>query len=74
MDIQQTGHQTALINALNRIQAIIEFDLNGIILHANELFLSAMGYSLDELLGQHHRIFVILSMQARLNILSSGLN
>jgi PAS domain S-box-containing protein len=51
------NYQTALIAALNRIQAIIEFDLSGHVLHANALFLDAMGYQLDELVGKHHRIF-----------------
>ena len=45
------------VNALSRSQAVIEFDLKGNILSANENFLSAMGYQLDEIVGQHHRIF-----------------
>lgn len=52
------GETKALIDALHRSQAIIEFDLSGNILHANELFLSAMGYSLDEVRGKHHSMFV----------------
>jgi methyl-accepting chemotaxis protein len=44
-------------NAVNRAQAIVEFDLTGRILHANEHFLGAMGYSLDEIRGRHHRLF-----------------
>ncbi len=43
--------------AIDRAQAVIEFDLHGNILTANENFLSAMGYSLDEVRGKHHRIF-----------------
>lgn len=50
--------QQAVLNVLNRSMAVIEFDLNGNILHANENFLKAMGYTLDEVIGQHHRIFV----------------
>jgi len=46
------------ITAINRSQAVIEFDLDGKILHANQNFLSVMGYTLDEIIGQHHRIFV----------------
>ncbi|MFS2316344.1 methyl-accepting chemotaxis protein [Maricaulis sp. D1M11] len=46
------------IEALGRAQAVIEFDLEGRILDANENFLSAMGYSLDEIQGEHHAIFV----------------
>ncbi|MDQ7913655.1 PAS domain S-box protein [Pseudomonas sp. 102515] len=43
--------------AIDRAQAVIEFDLHGNILTANENFLSALGYSLDEVRGKHHRIF-----------------
>ncbi|GAB5520793.1 MAG: PAS domain S-box protein [Rhodothermales bacterium] len=49
--------QAALVAALNRSQAVIEFDLDGIILTANDNFLSAMGYTLDEIQGHHHRLF-----------------
>ena len=48
----------AVLAAMNRSQAIIEFDLTGRILHANENFLQAVGYQLGEIVGQHHRIFV----------------
>ncbi len=44
--------------AINRSQAVIEFDLNGVILSANDNFLGAMGYSLEEVRGKHHRLFV----------------
>ena len=43
--------------AIDRAQAVIEFDLHGNILTANENFLSVLGYSLDEVRGKHHRIF-----------------
>ncbi len=46
------------IDAINRSQAVIEFELDGTIITANDNFLSAVGYSLDEIAGQHHRIFV----------------
>ena len=46
-----------LVEALNRSTALIEFDTNGHVLHANALFLNAMGYSMDEIKGKHHRIF-----------------
>src|SRR5690348_12922881 len=48
----------ATIEALGRSQAIIEFDLDGTIRHANAKFLEAMGYTLDEIRGKHHSIFV----------------
>lgn len=47
---------SAVSAALNRVQAVIEFDLQGIILHANDNFLATVGYTLDELRGKHHRI------------------
>ncbi len=53
----RTSEYLAKINAISRVQAVIEFDLNGIVLDANESFLAAVGYSLDEVKGQHHRMF-----------------
>ncbi|MGH1489888.1 MAG: methyl-accepting chemotaxis protein [Acidimicrobiales bacterium] len=46
------------MKSLGRSQAIIEFTPDGIILDANQNFLSVLGYSLDEIKGQHHRMFV----------------
>ncbi|WP_343559488.1 methyl-accepting chemotaxis protein [Kiloniella sp. b19] len=46
------------LEALNRSQAVIEFELDGTIIHANEAFLGAMNYRLDEIVGKHHSIFV----------------
>ena len=45
------------INAIGKSQAVIEFDLKGNIINANENFLRTVGYSMDEIHGQHHRIF-----------------
>ncbi len=59
-----TAHKTAIANmegqlaALDKVQAVIEFDLTGKILHANANFLAVTGYTLGEIVGQHHRIFV----------------
>lgn len=47
----------AINTALNRVQAVIEFQLDGTILHANENFLNAVGYTLDEIQGRHHSMF-----------------
>jgi methyl-accepting chemotaxis protein len=47
-----------MINAINRVQAVIEFDLDGKILHANENFLRTLGYALEEVKGNHHSMFV----------------
>ena len=44
--------------AISKSQAVIEFDLDGVILDANSNFLSALGYTLDEVKGKHHSIFV----------------
>lgn len=46
-----------LISALNKVQAIIEFNLDGTIVSANENFLKTLGYSLEEIQGKHHRMF-----------------
>lgn len=47
----------AKVDAVNRSQAAIEFDLDGNVLSANENFLRTMGYSLREIVGQHHSMF-----------------
>lgn len=49
--------QNSIIDALHRSQAIIEFTPQGNILTANENFLNATGYSLNQVVGKHHRIF-----------------
>ncbi len=46
------------VAAIERSQPMIEFDLEGIVLGANDNFLKASGYSLAEIRGQHHRMFV----------------
>ena len=46
------------VEAINRSQAVIAFGLDGTILSANDKFLGAMGYSLDEIRGRHHSMFV----------------
>ncbi len=48
----------ARFEAINRSQGMIEFDLDGTILFANENFLKPMGYTLAEVQGKHHSIFV----------------
>ncbi|MCL7461361.1 methyl-accepting chemotaxis protein [Pseudomonas sp. NW5] len=49
--------QSGLLAALDRVQAIITFDLNGRVLHANQNFLDTFGYRPEEVIGQHHRMF-----------------
>src|SRR3990167_2086877 len=53
----EAARTAALLNALEHVQAVIEFDLEGRVLRANRLFLDLMGYSADEVVGQHHRMF-----------------
>ncbi|SMQ86239.1 methyl-accepting chemotaxis sensory transducer with Pas/Pac sensor [Devosia lucknowensis] len=45
------------VDAITRSQAVIEFELDGTIITANENFLSAMGYELDDVKGRHHSMF-----------------
>ena len=44
---------------MSKSQAVIEFKLDGTIVTANENFLGAVGYTLAEIQGQHHRMFVV---------------
>jgi methyl-accepting chemotaxis protein len=46
------------LTAIGLAQAVIEFTLDGIIVEANQNFLSTLGYTLDEIKGKHHRLFV----------------
>jgi len=55
---QRSADAVGQIAAINRSQAVIEFDMDGTIRHANDLFLSVLGYRLDEVKGRHHRMFV----------------
>lgn len=54
----QSKEDHAKLEALNRSQAVIEFSLDGRIQAANANFLSTVGYTLDEIVGRHHRMFV----------------
>ncbi|SBW81049.1 Biofilm dispersion protein BdlA [Pseudomonas veronii 1YdBTEX2] len=55
--VEQEAATRSKLAALDRAMAVIEFDLNGQVLDANENFLAVMGYSLTELKGKHHRMF-----------------
>jgi len=48
----------SMVEAVHRAQAVIEFDLTGRVLAANDNFLTLTGYRLDEVQGQNHRMFV----------------
>ncbi|WP_019594170.1 PAS domain S-box protein [Thioalkalivibrio sp. ALM2T] len=54
---EQLRDQAAVFTALDRSMAVIEFTPEGEILKANDNFLQAVGYNLDDIHGQHHRIF-----------------
>ena len=56
--ILQRANLESQIQAIHRAQAVIEFALDGTILDANQNFLALMGYSLAEVTGKHHKIFV----------------
>lgn len=46
------------VAAIGRVQAVIEFGLDGVIMNANDNFLQAMGYRIEEVRGRHHSMFV----------------
>jgi methyl-accepting chemotaxis protein len=45
------------IEAISRAMAVIEFNLDGTVLSANDNFLKTLGYTQDEIIGKHHRMF-----------------
>lgn len=55
--IEASREHENLIEALQRSTAVIEFNLQGEVLTANDRFLGAMGYSLAQIKGKHHRMF-----------------
>ena len=55
---KSNGDAQAQLVALNRSQAVIEFNMDGSIVTANQNFLNALGYRLDEIQGKHHSMFV----------------
>jgi methyl-accepting chemotaxis protein len=57
-DTSNQKENEAKVFAIDKVQAIIEFNMDGTIITANHNFLSVMGYTLDEVKGKHHSIFV----------------
>jgi methyl-accepting chemotaxis protein len=55
---QKNAAFEAKLAAISRVQGVIEFTPTGEIINANENFLAVVGYRLDEVKGQHHRMFV----------------
>ncbi|MGY4493800.1 methyl-accepting chemotaxis protein [Pseudomonas sp. TE3610] len=51
------AQQDSLLAAIERSMAVVEFDLEGVVLRANDNFLKTLGYRADQVLGQHHRLF-----------------
>lgn len=61
---RKNAYFSGQIKAINQSQAVIEFDPTGKILDANDNFLNAMGYTLGEIKGKHHSMFVDPSVRA----------
>ncbi len=59
-DLENAGQ----VSAIERAQAVVEFNLDGTIITANKNFLNAMGYTLGEMQGKHDRVFVESSERA----------
>jgi len=55
---QRAAENDAKLAAIGRVQAVIEFTPQGLVLDAHDNFLQALGYTLSEIKGQHHRMFV----------------
>ncbi|MNO71626.1 Biofilm dispersion protein BdlA [compost metagenome] len=55
--IETSREHESLIKALMRSTAVIEFNLDGLVLTANDRFLRTVGYSLEQIRGKHHRLF-----------------
>ena len=56
--LEQFADYAGQVEAVGRSLVVIEFELDGTIIHANQIFLDTMGYRLEEVIGQHHRMFV----------------
>lgn len=58
ISVNELANLRGQLNAIFKSQAVIEFNLDGTILTANDNFLNVLGYRLDEVQGKHHSIFV----------------
>jgi methyl-accepting chemotaxis protein len=58
IDKRQFADYAGQVAAISKSQAVIEFDMDGTIVTANDNFLNAMGYRLNEIKGRHHSMFV----------------
>lgn len=57
-DVTEMRVNSGMMTALDKSQAIVEFTMDGKIVHANENFLRIMGYPIEEIRGRHHDMFV----------------
>jgi methyl-accepting chemotaxis protein len=62
--VRAESEATALLNAINRSMAVISFTPDGTILDANANFLKTVGYTKEEIVGRHHRIFCAAELTA----------
>ena len=58
VDREQLADYQGQIAAINKAQAVIQFAMDGTVLDANDNFLNALGYRLEEIKGHHHSMFV----------------
>jgi len=56
-DNLDSSKYNALVNAIDKSQGTIEFNMDGTVVTSNDNFLNVLGYSLEEVKGKHHRIF-----------------
>ena len=55
--VQAQNEATSKLNALDRAMAVIEFNLDGSVIGANQNFLQLLGYRAEDIIGKHHRLF-----------------
>lgn len=55
--VNKADVQNGILSALDRSTAIISFNLDGTIIEANDNFTQTVGYSLDQIVGKHHKMF-----------------
>lgn len=71
-EVSELAELRAQLAAVERTHAMVEFAPDGTILHANDNFLRALGYTLEEVRGQHHAMFVDPATRASANTARSG--
>ncbi len=56
-EVESTLYANSIIKSIDRSMAVIEFDINGLVIKANKNFLETVGYNLDHIVGKHHSMF-----------------